>query len=166
MFEYTSLQELYTGSLIAGKGKKLNNIKAIMERSRFNIEDWARVRFGAGTPWRRCWCVIEPPDEKDFQKLQKTIKKRSAYEHLPVPKGAIKFYDTKKKKKATPIATITDAYAAYAVYPQAKPLIDQSTLVKVEGCITIHSQPESKTEGFVFVMPEAHPAVTGLDLGA
>src|SRR5437763_11793131 len=63
-----------------------------------------------------------------------------------------------------PIATITDAYAAYAVYTQAKPLIDQSTLVKVEGCITIHSQPESKTEGFVFVMPEAHPAVTGFEI--
>lgn len=63
-----------------------------------------------------------------------------------------------------PIATITDAYSVYAIYPQAKPLIDQSTLVKVEGRITIHSQPESKTEGFVFVMPEAHPAVTGFEM--
>jgi CCR4-NOT transcriptional complex subunit CAF120 len=164
MFEHTSLQELYTGSLIAGKGKKLNNIKVIMERTRLKTEDWARVRFGAGTPWRRCWCVIEPPDEKDFQKLQKTIKKRSAYERPPVLKGDIKFYDGKKTKKAMPIATITDAYSAYAIYPQAKPLIDQSTLVKVEGRITIHSQPESKTEGFVFVMPEAHPAVTGFEM--
>ena len=135
-----------------------------MERAKFNTEDWARVRFGAGTPWRRCWCVIEPPDEKDFQKLQKTLKKRSAYERPPVLKGEIKFYDTKKTKKATPIATITDAYSAYAVYPQAKPLIDKSTLVKVEGRITIHSQPESQTEGFVFVMPEVHPAVTGFEM--
>jgi CCR4-NOT transcriptional complex subunit CAF120 len=164
MFEHASLQELYTGSLIAGKGKKLNNIRVIMERTRLKTEDWARVRFGAGTPWRRCWCVIEPPDEKDFQKLQKTMKKRSAYERMPVLKGAVKFYDAKKTKKAMPIATITDAYSAYAVYPQAKPLIDQSTLVKVEGRITIHSQPESKTEGFVFVMPEAHPAVTGFEM--
>lgn len=164
MFEHASLQELYTGSLIAGKGKKLNNIKVIMERSKLRSEDWARVRFGAGTPWRRCWCVIEPPDEKDYQKLQKTIKKRSAYEKPPVLKGDIKFYDTKKTKKALPIATITDAYSAYAIYPQAKPLIDQSTLVKVEGRITIHSKPESKTEGFVFVMPEVHPAVTGFEM--
>jgi CCR4-NOT transcriptional complex subunit CAF120 len=164
MFEHASLQELYTGSLIAGKGKKLNNIRVIMERTRLKTEDWARVRFGAGTPWRRCWCVIEPPDEKDFQKLQKTIKKRSAYERPPVLKGVIKFYDAKKTKKAMPIATITDAYSAYAIYPQAKPLIDQSTLVKVEGRITIHSQPESKTEGFVFVMPEAHPGVTGFEM--
>ena len=149
---------------MAGKGKKLNNIKVIMERTKSKTEDWARVRFGAGTPWRRCWCVIEPPDEKDFQKLQKNVKKRSAYERGPVLKGDIKFYDAKKTKKAVPIATITDAYSAYAIYPQAKPLIDQSTLVKVEGRITIHSQPESKTEGFVFVMPEAHPGVTGFEM--
>lgn len=165
MFEHTSLQELYTGSLIAGKGKHLNSIKTIMERSRFATEDWARVRFGAGTPWRRCWCVIEPPDEKELQKMNKSLKKRSAYERPPtLPKGIIKFYDTKKTKKVTPIATITDAYSAYAIYPQSKPLIDQSTLVKVEGRITIHSKPESKSEGFVFVMPELHPAVSGFEM--
>ncbi|KAF7506628.1 hypothetical protein GJ744_011560 [Endocarpon pusillum] len=164
MFENTSLQELYTGSLIAGKGKFLNNIRVIMERSKLRTEDWARVRFGAGTPWRRCWCVIDPPNEKDFQKEQKSLKKRSAYDRPTVLRGDIKFYDTKKTKKTTPIATITDAYSAYAIYPQSKPLIDQSTLVKVEGRITIHSKPESKTEGFVFVMPEVHPAVSGFEM--
>ncbi|KAL2392293.1 Protein SKG3 [Exophiala dermatitidis] len=164
MFEHASLQELYTGSLIAGKGKYLNNIRTIMERTKFKTEDWARVRFGAGTPWRRCWCVIEPPDEKEWQKSNKSLKKKSAYEKPSLPKGDIKFYDTKKTKKTTPIATITDAYSAYAIYPQSKPLIDQSTLVKVEGRITIHSKPESKTEGFVFVMPELHPAVSGFEM--
>ncbi|KAK6385627.1 hypothetical protein LTS17_001197 [Exophiala oligosperma] len=164
MFEHSSLQELYTGSLIAGKGKYLNNIRTIMERTKFRSEDWARVRFGAGTPWRRCWCVIEPPDEKEWQKSNKSLKKKSAYQRPSLPKGQIKFYDTKKTKKATPIATITDAYSAYAIYPQAKSLIEQSTLVKVEGRITIHSQPESKTEGFVFVMPELHPAVSGFEM--
>jgi CCR4-NOT transcriptional complex subunit CAF120 len=164
MFENASLQELYTGSLIAGKGKLLNNIRVIMEKSKLRSEDWARVRFGAGTPWRRCWCVIDPPNEKDHQKESRPLKKRSAYERPAILKGDIKFYDTKKTKKMTPIATITDAYSAYAIYPQAKPLIDQSTLVKVEGRITIHSDPESKTEGFVFVMPEVHPAVSGFEI--
>lgn len=135
-----------------------------MERSKFRTEDWARVRFGAGTPWRRCWCVIEPPDEKEWQKSNKSMKKKSAYDRPSMPKGCIKFYDSKKTKKVTPIATITDAYSAYAIYPQSKPLIDQSTLVKVEGRITIHSKPESKTEGFVFVMPEVHPAVSGFEM--
>ena len=164
MYENSTLQEAYTGSLIAGKGKLLNNIKVIMDRTRIQNEDWTRVRFGAGTPWRRCWCVISPPSEKEVQKQQKQLKKKSAYERAPVLKGNIKFYDTKKTKKAQPIATINDAYSAYAIYPQSKPLIDQSTLVKIEGSITIHSTPETTTDGFVFVMPEAHPAVSGFEM--
>lgn len=166
IYEHATLHEAYTGSLIAGKGKSLNNIRTIMERSRFKTEDWARVRFGAGTPWRRCWCVVSPPDEKEYQKAQKTLRKRDTYDRkIVVPKGDIKFYDTRKvTKKTRPIATITDAYAAYAIYPQSKPLIDQSTLVKIEGLITIHGSPETTTEGFVFVMPEVHPAVTGFEM--
>ncbi|KAL8991796.1 MAG: hypothetical protein Q9169_007643 [Polycauliona sp. 2 TL-2023] len=166
MFEHVTLQEAYTGSLVAGKGKLLNNIKIVMERIKFKHEDWARVRFGAGTPWRRCWCIISPPDEKEVQQQQKSLKKKSAYDRaVPILKGNVKFYDTKKiTKKTRPIATINDAYSAYAIYPQSKPLIDQSTLVKVEGTITIHSTPETTTEGFVFVMPESHPAVTGFEI--
>ncbi|KAK8225910.1 hypothetical protein IWZ00DRAFT_117729 [Phyllosticta capitalensis] len=164
MFEHASLQEAYTGSLIAAKGKFLNNIRAIMEKTKFKQEDWARVRFGAGTPWRRCWCVITPPDEKDVVKAAKSAKK-SVYDRQPILKGDVKFYDTRKvNKKTRPIATLKDAYSAYAIYPQSKPLIDQSTLVKLEGRITIHSKPESTTEGFVFVMPEVHPAVSGFEM--
>ncbi|PQE27114.1 PH domain-containing protein [Rutstroemia sp. NJR-2017a WRK4] len=167
MYEHATLQEAYTGALIAGKGKSLNNINLIMERSKLKTEDWARVRFGAGTPWRRCWCVITPPDEKEVQRVQKQMqKKRSAYDRSqpPILKGDIKFYDTKKTKKVRPIATITEAYSAFAIYPQSKPLIDASTLVKVEGSITIHSNPPLTSEGFVFVMPEVHPAVSGFEM--
>jgi CCR4-NOT transcriptional complex subunit CAF120 len=166
MYEHATLQEAYTGSLIAGKGKTLNSIKQILERTRMKHEDWTRVRFGAGTPWRRCWCVVSPPDEKEYQKLQKSLKKQSIYDRSkPVLKGDIKFYENKKvTKKSRPIATITDAYSAYAVFPQSKPLIDQSTLVKVEGRITIHSSPETKSDGFVFIMPEVHPAVSGFEM--
>ncbi|KAI9641108.1 hypothetical protein NHQ30_010538 [Ciborinia camelliae] len=167
MFEHATLQEAYTGALIAGKGKLLNNIRPIMERSKIQTADWARVRFGAGTPWRRCWCVITPPDQKEFQRVQKqSQKKKSAYDRSrpPILKGDIKFYDSKKTKKVRPIATITDAYSAFALYPQSKPLIDASTLVKVEGSITIHSNPPLASEGFVFVMPEVHPAVSGFEM--
>lgn len=170
MFEHSTLQEAYTGALIAGKGKTLNNINLVMDRARFKTEEWVRVRFGAGVPWRRCWCVISPPDEKEYQKLQKEMKKRSPYDHsrAPVLKGDIKFYDTKKdgkkQKKAKPIASITDAYSCYAIYPQAKSLIDASTLIKIEGNITIHSEPPSSTEGFIFIMPEVPPAVTGFEM--
>ncbi|KAF2772104.1 hypothetical protein EJ03DRAFT_348918 [Teratosphaeria nubilosa] len=165
MFEHAQLQVAYTGSLIAGKGRTLNNIKAIMERSKFQHEDWARVRFGAGTPWKRCWCVVTPPDEKEYAKAVKEQKKAGAYEKIRYPKGEMKFYDTRKvTKKTKPIATVTDAYAAYAIYPQSKPLIDQSTLVKLEGLVTVHGQPPTTSEGFVFIMPEVHPAVSGFEM--
>ena len=126
MFEHATLQEAYTGSLIAGKGKTLNNIRPIMEKMKWKWEDWARVRFGAGTPWRRCWCVITPPDEKEVKQVQKAMKKQSAYDRsTPIVKGVIRFYETRKvNKKTRTIATITDAYSAYAVYPHSKPLID------------------------------------------
>ncbi|KAL2127943.1 hypothetical protein VTI74DRAFT_9942 [Chaetomium olivicolor] len=171
MFEHSTLQEAYTGALIAGKGKALNNINIIMERARQPIQEWVRVRFGAGVPWRRCYCVIDPPSEKEYQKAQKDLKKRSPYDrsHAPILKGEIRFFETKKeaekkKKHQRPIASITDAYSAYAIYPQAKELIDSSTLLKIEGDITIHSDPPSSTEGFVFIMPETHPAVSGFEM--
>ena len=171
MYEHSTLQEAYTGALIAGKGKTLNNIGVIMERARLPVQEWVRVRFGAGVPWRRCWCVIDPPSEKDYQKAAKEQKKKSAYDrsHAPILKGEIRFYDSKKeaekkKKHARPIASISDAYSAYAIYPQAKELIDASSLLKIEGHITIHSDPPSSTEGFVFIMPEVHPAVSGFEM--
>ncbi|KAL9060442.1 MAG: hypothetical protein Q9162_000615 [Coniocarpon cinnabarinum] len=166
MFEYTTLQEAYTGSILAGKGKHLNNIKSIMERSRFPTDDWVQVRFGAGTQWRPCWCVISPPDEKAFAKAQKSAKKKSAYDRsMPTVKGDIKFYDTKKiTKKTQPIATVTDAFAAYSIYPQNQALVEQSTLIKVEGTITIHGNRNAKTEGFVFVMPDRHHAISGFEM--
>lgn len=166
MYEHTSLQEAYTGALIAGKGKQLNNIRTLLDRQRAKYEDWVRVRFGAGTPWRRCWCVVNPPDEKELAKLQKLQKKKDVYARTPtVLKGNIKFYDTKKVgKKTQPIATVADAYSCYAIYPQSKQLIDQSTLVKVEGKITVHSKPEQTTEGFVFIMPESRPALSGFEI--
>jgi CCR4-NOT transcriptional complex subunit CAF120 len=164
MYEHTTLQEAYTGSLIAGKGRGLNNIRQIMEKSNFKYEDWARVRFGAGTPWRRCWFVVSPPDEKEVKNQAKAMKKKSAYGKAPVIKGDLKFYETKKVTKRTkPIATIKDVYSAYAVYPQSKPLIDQSTLVKIEGRITVNDEAGAH-DGFVFVMPEIHPAISGFEM--
>ncbi|EEP81804.1 predicted protein [Uncinocarpus reesii 1704] len=163
IYENTLLQESYTGALIAGKGKSINNMKTILAKTVFKHEDWVRVRFGPGTPWRRCWCVVSQADEKEVQKQKKMQKKKSAYDRsLRPPKGNIKFY-TSKKKKAKPIATITDAFSAFAIYPQSRTLVNQSTLVKVEGHITIHTQPETSAEGFVFVLPELHAAVSGFE---
>lgn len=166
MFEHASLQEAYTGALIAGKGRQINGIRALLDRQHAVYEDWVRVRFGAGTPWRRCWCIVSPPDEKEYAKLQKLQKKKDVYNRTPtVLKGEVKFYESKKiNKKTKPIATVSDAYSCYSIYPQSKQLIDQSTLVKVEGKITVHGKPPQTTEGFVFIMPESRPAISGFEI--
>ena len=139
----------------------------ILEKTRFKYEDWVRVRVSPGTPWRRCWCVITPPDEKEAKKLlraQKKNKKSSYDRSTVVVKGTVKFYESKKTKKTKPLVTVFDAYSAFAIYPQSRPLIEQSTLVKIEGQITIHTQPEETRESFVFVLPELHPGVSGLEI--
>lgn len=165
MFELSKLQEIYTGALISGKGKALNAINSITAKTRHKYEEWVRVRFGAGTPWRKCWAVVSQPDEKIIKKARAAQKKanNTAYQVHTVFKGDIKFFESKKGKKQRPIATMTDAYAAYALYPQSKQLIEQSTLVKIEGRVTIHADPPSESEGYVFVMPEVHPAVSGFE---
>ncbi|KAK6359976.1 hypothetical protein TWF696_001097 [Orbilia brochopaga] len=169
MYEHNCLQEAYTGALVAAKGRSLNSIGSILERSRFKVEDWTRVRFGAGTPWKRYWTVITPPDEKAFQKAKKAAKKATkqtgAQIRMEAVTGDIKFYETNKvKKKTPPVATINGAFAAYAVYPESKALIDQSTLIKIEGNIVIHSDPPFSSEGIIFMMPDHHAAVSGFEM--
>lgn len=162
LFELAMLQEAYTGALIGSKAKSLNGINTIMQRTRFKYEDWARVRFAAGEPWNKYWAVITPPDEKLYQKWKKEMKK-GKQPREPLVLGNIKFYATKKTKKAIPVATITKAYSCYALYPQSEGLIEHSTLVKIEGQITTQNADESR-EGFVFVMPDTHPSITGFEM--
>ncbi|KAI5801544.1 PH domain protein [Peziza echinospora] len=162
LFELATLQEAYTGALIGGKGKEINGISNLMERTRYVYEDWARVRFAAGEQWQRYWAVVSPPDEKAYQKWKKEGKK-DKHPRTPLVLGNVKFYPTKKTKKATPIATVTEAYSAHAVYPQSEALIQHSTLVKIEGKIRSHDAAEAK-EGFVFVMPDSHPGVPGFEM--
>ena len=178
MFEHSKLQEIYTGALIAAKGKSLNAIGQITARTTFKYGEWVRVRFGAGTPWRKCWAVISPPDEKAVKKAKAAASKKAkasssssssspstTFPHAPPPllKGDIKFFDSKKNKKMAPIATIVDAFAAYALYPQDKRLIEMSTLVKIEGRIRVNGDVPTENEGYVFVMPDVHPAVSGFE---
>ncbi|TGZ79621.1 hypothetical protein EX30DRAFT_365148 [Ascodesmis nigricans] len=165
MFEQAKLQEIYTGAIIAAKGKDLNGIGQITERTRFQYEDWVRVRFGAGMPWRKCWAVITQPDEKARKKAKAAAKKakKSAYANIPVLKGEIKFFETKKTKKQKPIASVVDCYSAYAVYPQSRALIEHSTLIKLEGKVRIHAEHTIESEGIVFIMPDIHPMVSGFE---
>jgi CCR4-NOT transcriptional complex subunit CAF120 len=145
--------------MVAGKGKDklLNTIRTIFN-AKPKYEGWAFVRFGAGAPWKRCRFVVTPSDEKRFP-----IRTDQSETMRSMPKGDLKFYHTMNSKKTQIFASITDAWAAYAIYPEAKSLLKQSTLIVIEGRITIHSNSEGSTEGFVFIMPEIPPAVPALE---
>ncbi|KAI5301474.1 hypothetical protein KEM56_001689 [Ascosphaera pollenicola] len=186
IYEYTLLQESYTGALIAGKGKTINGLRQLLGApTKWSHGEWVRVRFRPGTPWVRRWCVIEPPSEKETAKLQKAAKRqnksRSIYDRssdldIPRAKGCVVFYENKKAMKKPPIARVADAWMAYVVYPRGLALIDHSTLIKVHGTIETpanpndHSSKDKKgaprvaSEGCVFILPEARPAVAGYEI--
>lgn len=148
-FEYTSLQEAYTGALLSAKGSKLSDIRTILSESKFDYEDWVSVRFGSGMPWKRCFAVIEQPKKKSKKKLYK---------------GSVSFYKDEKKQKKTAMAVIKDASAAYALYPQSHKLIDHSTMIKLEGTVFFDGSKKSlPKEASVYFMPEQHSAVPGYD---
>lgn len=148
LFEYVSLNEAYTGALLAGKGSKLHGIRQVLQETKFKHQEQVVVRFGAGMPWTKCWAVVTPPGYKK-RKANKT--------------GHIKFYESMKakQKKQDPIAVISGAVAAYAVYPESKLLIEQSTLFKIAGKITVDES--GSRNGFIFIMPDIHHGVFGFE---
>lgn len=149
IFESISLQEAYTGALLSAKGAKLNGIRMLLSESKFAHEDWVRVRFGTGMPWTRCWAVVTPMTVK--------AKKKQP------PPGTICFFeDDKKVKKSRPLATVVDASAAFAVYPERAVLVNGSTLIKIDGRATFADLAEEK-ESSIFVMPDKHPGVEGFE---
>ncbi|KAL6929248.1 hypothetical protein ACO0SA_002588 [Hanseniaspora valbyensis] len=169
-FEYTSLQEAYTGAFLSSKGAKLSDIKVILADSKFNYEDWVSVRFGAGMPWKRCYAVVTPG------KGQSSKKKKNQIESF----GEVVFYENEKKSsnKRYAMSTITSAFSIFAIYPSSPVLIDNSTMLKIEGEIEFndfdkknkdkkndksHWPSDTSKEGDIFIMPENHNGVPGYD---
>lgn len=166
-FEYSSLQEAYTGAFLSSKGAKLSDIKVILADSKFNYEDWVSVRFGAGMPWKRCYAVVTPA------KASSKKKKKSINGNY----GEVVFYENEKKisNKKYAMAVVTSAHSIFAIYPSSPLLIDNSTMLKIEGEIEFlnmnnesKSKKGNKTEttskqGDIFIMPEKHNGVPGYD---
>lgn len=149
-FEFTLLQEAYTGAFLSTRGAKLSDIGVILADKKFDYEDWVSVRFGAGMPWKRCYAVISQPTKKSKEGKKKYL-------------GEINFYENEKKiKKSNAMATVSNAHAVYAIYPQSPVLIDTSTMIKLEGTISFGKKDTPKDTD-IFVMPEKHYAVPGYD---
>ncbi|TID29963.1 hypothetical protein CANINC_001474 [Pichia inconspicua] len=146
-FEYKTLQEAYTASLLSARGSLLSDIKVILfADKKFKHEDWTSVRFGAGMPWKRCFAVIEPG------KFSKNNFKN----------GTVYFYENEKKSKKQLMAKIVSITSIYALYPRSYTVIDQSTLIKLEGSIQFDNKDNVKSCS-IFLMPEQHTSVPGYD---
>ncbi|RCK63254.1 Protein SKG3 [Candida viswanathii] len=156
-FEYTSLQEAYTGALLSARGSRLSDIRTILAEKRFDHEDWVSIRYGSGMAWKRCYAVIEPS----------TTKRKS------FTPGRILFFENEQKKKKQLMAVVTNASAVSAIYPQSPLLIDHSTMLKMEGFINFDSPslstkvPKKSAGDFkhtaIYLMPEQHSSVPGFD---
>ncbi|KAF6011142.1 hypothetical protein HII12_002736 [Brettanomyces bruxellensis] len=155
-FEYRALQEAYTAALLSARGSLLSDIRVILAETKFDREDWVSVRFGAGMPWKRCFCVIK-------QSKKKKHKKKNSGMFGDGSLGEVMFFETEKRsKKALPIATIKEADSIYAVYPRNYMVIDHSTMVKLDGQI-VFDEKEGPRQCSIFMMPEQHSAVPGYD---
>ncbi|KAK9467160.1 hypothetical protein V1512DRAFT_262090 [Lipomyces arxii] len=152
IYESISLQEAYTGALLASKGTKLNGIKSLLQETKFKHQDWVLVRFGAGMPWTKCWAVVTPAGYK--KKKQNKI-------------GRIDFFESKKtkQKKQKPLASVNTGKFVHAVYPESNLLINTSTMLKMFGTITVYDEATkgAPRDGFIFVMPEIHGGVLGFE---
>lgn len=149
-FEYVSLQEAYTASLLSSKGAKLSDIRVILAESKYNYQHWISVRFGAGTTWERYFAVVDLNPKKSKKSPNKF--------------GKIILYEHDKIKKSPIIAEITFASRAYAAYPNATIAIDSSSLVKIDGKVVFTKSGEKEPrDSSVFIMPEAHAHVPGYD---
>lgn len=154
-FEYRALQEAYTAALLSARGALLSDIRVILTETKFDREDWVSVRFGAGMPWKRCFCVIKQSKKKKRKKRDGIFGDGTL--------GEVMFFETEKhSKKALPIATIKEADSIYAVYPRNYMVIDHSTMVKLDGQI-VFDRKEGPRQCSIFMMPEQHSAVPGYD---
>lgn len=146
LYESTSLQEAYTGAFISSRGSRLSDIGVLLASTKFDYEEWVSVRFGVGMPWKRCYAVI----------TQNVNKKKDTF-------GEINFYESDKKiKKQHSMTTVTHANAIYAVYPSSPKLIDNSTMIKLEGKAKFKGD-DTIQETNLFIMPERHEAVPCYD---
>lgn len=156
-FEYTSLQEAYTASLLSSRGSRLSDIRTVLSEKRFDHEDWVSIRYGSGMAWQKCYAVIEP-----------SVAKRKSF-----TPGRILLYESEQKKKKQLLAVIVNASSVAAIYPLSPVLIDHSTLLKMEASVNYLSPSLSSkiskkhaddfTETSIFFMPQQHSSVPGFD---
>lgn len=123
-FEFTKLNESYTASLLSSKATLLSDLHVLMAETRFQNEEWCNIKFSKNSNWIKCFCVISPCDKK----------RKGQYKT-----GSIQFYTSSKASKKHLICSINTVDSCFAVYPNHVDLIDDSTLLKLNGDVTVYN---------------------------
>lgn len=121
-FEFTKLNESYTASLLSSKATLLSDLHVLMAETRFQNEEWCNIKFSKNSNWIKCFCVITPCDKK----------RKNQYKT-----GTIQFYTSSRAAKKHLICSINTVESCFAVYPNHVDLIDDSTLLKLNGDVTV-----------------------------
>lgn len=168
----------------------IKNILA--SNNKFTYSEWVSVRFGPGMTWKRCFAVVTQHSKKNAEKEKKAHHKKrknilkmkknkkddedmiedeendafpdfhtatSGHDH----NGTIRFYENDKKiSKKNAMATVLDATALYAVYPSSPLLIDNSTIIKLDGSVSF-AEDHKVQNSSIFIMAEKHMGVPSYD---
>lgn len=171
VYERVSLQECYTAALIA-RSRTAPNVRRLFSTyhgalgSKGKYSGWVRVRFSWSIKWQRCWAVVSDTPSSWSSGSGHAIHERLIHKFSSKQqslRGEIRFYDSRRDPKNKPIAILSNVYSAFAVYPEKSFLVDQSTMIKVEG--SLHAPKGSFLRGdqykdaFVLLMPEEMPTL-------
>lgn len=120
-FEFNCLHEAYTGALLSAKATKLNDIKTLLSETRYSFGEWCNIKLNyISSKWIKVYIVVIP-----------SVKEKP---------GCVNFYtNDKNQTKKNLILTITQGFSCYSVYPLVPEAVDNSSLVKLEGAVTIHN---------------------------
>lgn len=176
MYERAALQECYTAALIA-RARTAPNVRRLFAAyhgvlgSKGKYSGWVRVRFSWSIKWQKCWCVVsDTPSSWSAANNDPGIHGRllSKFSNKLSLRGEARFYESRRDPKNKPIAILSDAFAAYAVYPEKSFLVDSSTLIKVEGSLRIGRAKgiragEQFNDAFILLLPDDLPTTSSND---
>lgn len=126
-FEYTSLNEAFTASILSLKGPKLSDIHILLsQKKRFQRSEWCNLRLSQiSSKWLKVFVVTIPLENK---------KKKN---------GRIEIYLNDKPSKKNLILYVNRVDDLYNVYPEQPNMIDFNSIMKLDGEIYINKSFES-----------------------
>ncbi|CCH45808.1 hypothetical protein BN7_5394 [Wickerhamomyces ciferrii] len=124
-FEFNHLNQSYTASLLSSKATLLSDIHVLMAETKYKTGEWVNIKFKQDSNWIKSYCIITPSDKS---KKNKKVKN-----------GSIQFYTSSKANKKHLICSINSIDSCFAVYPNHVDLIDDSTLLRLNGDLNIYN---------------------------